>query len=272
MEDKQVVRQRALRAVLTNALLSWQVLFTLLFSVVLFLFVDITAIEFWQDWFWLVLGGLAAAGFIAANATDPQAAQEALTRQFESQYNLNKIRSTVSRRRVQDALEYRRSMVTLAKEARGAMRIQLLQTVEDVNDWISHMYALAQHIDNFEENDLVRRDIQRVPEQIRKTKQRLEIESNELVRKDLEGQIQQLEQQQANLEATLNSARRAEIQLESTLSSLATIYAQMARLGTNKVDSSGAQRLRLEIQDEVSSLQDTIDAMDEVHAQSLRLR
>jgi hypothetical protein len=38
------------------------------------------------------------------------------------------------------------------------------------------------------------------------------------------------------------------------------------------VDSARAQRLRLEIQDEVSSLQDTIEAMDEVQAQSLRLR
>jgi hypothetical protein len=42
-------------------------------------------------------------------------------------------------------------------------------------------------------------------------------------------------------------------------------------MGTKEVDSARAKRLRLEIQDEVASLQDTIEAMDEVHAQRLRL-
>ena len=76
----------------------------------------------------------------------------------------------------------------------------------------------------------------------------------------------------ANLEATRNSVKRAEIQLESTLASLGTVYAQMSLLGTKEVDSARAQRLRLEIQDEVASLQDTLDAMDEVQMQSLRLQ
>jgi hypothetical protein len=70
----------------------------------------------------------------------------------------------------------------------------------------------------------------------------------------------------------VNSVKRAEIQLESTLSSLGTVYAQMSLLGTKEVDSSRAQRLRLEIQDEVSSLQDTIEAMNDVQQQRLSLR
>jgi hypothetical protein len=66
--------------------------------------------------------------------------------------------------------------------------------------------------------------------------------------------------------------RRAEIQLETTLSSLATIYAQMARLGAKEVDSGRAQRLRLEIQDEIAGLQDTIDAMDDVQSQVMMFK
>ena len=46
----------------------------------------------------------------------------------------------------------------------------------------------------------------------------------------------------------------------------------MSLMGTKEVDGSRAQRLRLEIQDEVSGLQDTIEAMDEVHAQRLQLK
>jgi hypothetical protein len=163
-------------------------------------------------------------------------------------------------------------MLTLAKAAKGSLRTHLITTVEDINDWIGHMYDLAKHLDGFEDNDLVRRDREQVPQQIQKVKTRLEREQDPVVRKDLERQVGNLEQQLMNLDATINSARRAEIQLESTLSSLGTVYAQMARLNTNEVDSGRAQRLRLEIQDEVTGLQDTIDAMEEVQSQQLKLR
>jgi hypothetical protein len=134
------------------------------------------------------------------------------------------------------------------------------------------MYELAQHIDAFEDNELVERDRKVVPQQIEKTRQRIQVERDAAVKSDLEQQLARLEQQLTNLNGTVNSVKRAEIQLESTLSALGTIYAQMARLGAKEVDSGRAQRLREEIQDEVVSLQDTIEAMDEVQAQRLTLR
>ncbi len=271
MSERDRVRQQAFSAILTNVVLSWQVAITLLFTILLFAFAPGPG-EFWQDWFWLVLGGVATGAFVLSSVTDPQMAQEAVNRRFEGQFDLRQIRNRVSKERIADALEYRRNMLTLAKRAKGAMRMQLQQTVEDVNDWIGHMYDLALHIDAFEANELVDRDRKMVPQQLEKTRVRMEREQDAGVRRELEKQVQQLEQQQANLDATVNSVRRAEIQLESTLSSLGTIYAQMARLGAKEVDSSRAQRLRLEIQDEVAGLQDTIEAMDEVQAQALRLR
>lgn len=270
MPDEEV-RQKATNAVLQSAVLSWQTAVTALVTLVLFVFAP-QPFEFWQPWFWLVLGALAEATFIFLTLNDPNATQEAIARMFESKYDLSQIRNRVSRDRLSDALEYRRNMTVLAKRAQGAMKVQLLQTIDDVNDWIAHMYDLALHIDSFEGNELVARDRRMVPQQLDKTRMRMEREQDPAVRRDLERQVHQLEQQLANLEATVNSVRRAEIQLESTLSSLGTIYAQMSLLGTKEVDSSRAQRLRLEIQDEVAGLQDTIEAMDEVQAQSLRLR
>jgi len=264
-------RQRVLNALLQSALLSWQTAITLVVTLVLFVFAP-QPFEFWQPWFWLVLGALAEAAFVISTVTDPEAAQEALARQFESQYDLNKIKNRVSRDRLRDAMEYRRNMLILAKRGKGAMKTHLMQTVDDVNDWITHMYDLAEHVDAFESNELVARDRKTVPTQLEKARFRMEREESPQVRRELERQVNQLEQQLANLEATVNTMRRAEIQLESTLSSLGTIYAQMSLLGTKEVDSSRAQRLRLEIQDEVASLQDTIEAMDEVQAQALRLR
>ncbi len=266
------VQERAFGAILRNAVLSWQTGLTLLVTLVLFFGVQITNIPGWQSWFWLVLGGVAEAAFIVSNLADPNAATQAVAKAFEGQYDLGQIHSPVSRQRLQSALEYRRNMMTLATRHQGAMRTNMQQTISDINDWIGHMYDLALHIDAFDNNDLVERDRKMVPEQIKKTGQRINLETDPNVKRDLEEQLKTLMQQRDNLDATVNSVKRAEIQLESTLSSLGTIYAQMSLLGTKEVDSSKAQRLRLEIKDEVSSLQDTISALDEVQSQRLQLQ
>ncbi len=266
------VRQRALGAVLRNAVLSWQSAVTLGITAGLYLLAPDTAIPGWQPWFWLIGGAVAEAAWIVTSVTDPVATQQAVAKEFARQYDVGRIKSSVARKRLESALEYRKSMTELVKRHDGAMRVSLNQTVEDIDDWIGHMYDLALHIDSFEGNELVMRDRQRVPTDIEATKRRIEVESDPKVRRDLESKLDQLEQQLANLDATVNSIRRAEIQLESTLSSLGTVYAQMSLLGTKEVDSSRAQRLRLEIKDEVAGLQDTIDAMDEVQSQQLRLQ
>jgi predicted RNase H-like nuclease (RuvC/YqgF family) len=267
------IRQRAVGAVLRNAIFSWQTAVTVGITGGLYLLgPDAIAIPGWQSWFWLLGGAVAEAAWIVSSLTDPEATREAIAREFSRQYDLSNIRNRVSRQRMKSAMEYRNNMLQLVKRHKGAMRMSLDQTVQDIDDWIAHMYDLAKHIDAFEGNELVTRDRQRVPTEIDATKRRIELEKDPNVRKDLEGKLKQLEQQLSNLEATVNSVKRAEIQLESTLSSLGTIYAQMSLLGTKEVDSARAQRLRLEIQDEVSGLQDTIDAMDEVQSQRLYLR
>jgi hypothetical protein len=264
------IRQRAFGAVLANAFLRWESVVTLLMVVILYLFLP-QPFDWWQPWFWLAAGGIAEAALVASALTDQEAAQKAVAREFEQKIDIRQIKSRVSRERLQNALEYRSGMLQLAQRHQGAMRVSLKQTVADIDDWIGHMHDLALHIDSFENNDLVERDRKLVPTQLKNARTRLDMEKDPAIRRELENQVRQLEQQLANLDATVNSIKRAEIQLESTLSSLGTIYAQMSLLGTKEVDSSRAQRLRLEIQDEVTSLQDTIEAMDEVQAQRLRL-
>jgi hypothetical protein len=270
MSDRNV-RGRVAGAVLLNAILSWQSLLTVLITAVLVVAVP-QPFDWWLPWFWLVLGAIAEVALIVSRVTDPDAAQAAVEREFTGQYDLKDIRNPVSRKRVQDAMEYRSSMITLSKRHSGAMRASLLNTINDVDDWIGNMYDLAIHIDAFESNDLVERDRRSVPQQLDNARKRLAIETDPAVRRDLEEQARQLELQLSNLEATASSVKRAEIQLDSTLSSLGTIYAQMSLLGTKEVDSSRTQRLRQDIKDEVSGLQDTLAALDEVQSQRLQLR
>lgn len=269
------VRQRAFGAILTNALFDWKSVVTLAVTAVLFLFVkDVTlpmGIAF-QSWFWLVAGAVAEGALLLSALSDPEAKSEAIAREFEAKFDLHRIKNDVSRGRLERAVEYRRNMLELAERHSGSMRTSMRQTVDDVNQWIAHMYDLALHIDAFESNDLVERDRKTVPQQLEKAKQRYSVETDPAVKRDLQEQVKTLQLQLDNLESTANSVKRAEIQLDSTLSSLGTVYAQMSLLGTKEVDSARAQRLRNDIKDEVSGLQDTIAAMDEVQSQRLRLQ
>ena len=84
-------------------------------------------------------------------------------------------------------------------------------------------------------------------------------------------QLELLQKQLMSLEASARTIKRAEIHLESTLSALGTVYAQMSLLGTKDTGSTRGQRLSIEIKDEIDKLQDTIDAMDEVQFYSQQL-
>lgn len=277
MSQHEQVRRRVLGTLLTNAVLRWESFITLLVTAILFIGVGDfsllgTGVEL-PAVFWLLLGGAAEGALIWSMLTDPEETQEAMAREFESKYDLSYVRNSVSRERLRTAMEYRRNMIKLVKQRPGAMRTELRETVERVNDWIAAMYDLATHIDAFEDNEIVMRDLRSVPQKIEKTRIRIEQETDERVVDDLRRQLELLERQRLNLEQTKNSVKRAEIQLESTLSSLGTVYAQMSLLGTkSEVDSSRGKRLRIQIQDEVNSLQDTLEAMDEVQMQSLRLQ
>ncbi len=260
-------RQKVFGTLLTSALLRWETLVTVMVTAILFLFVRDISLPFleWQPWFWLVLGALAESVLVASTLTDPEATEQALAEDFEREYDLRNIRNRVSRERLQDAFEYRRNMLKLADVARGAMRTRQRNLISGINDWIAHMYNLANRIDHFENNDLAARDLKLVPRKIEDVKRRIKTLKDERTRRDLQAQLQMLQRQLISLEASASTIKRAEIQLESTLSALGTVYAQMSLLGTKDANSAKGQRLGIEIQDEIDKLQDTIDAMDEVH-------
>ncbi len=273
MASNDNARQKVIGALLANALLRWETLVTIMVTAILFLFVQDVSLPMmeWQPWYWLVLGGVAESVLIAATLSDPEATEQALAEDFEREYDLRNIRNRVSRERLRDAFEYRRNMLKLADRSKGAMRNRLRTLVSDVSDWITYMFNLAERIDLSESNDLVLRDRQAVPRKIESVKARIKTEPDEHARRSLHVQLTHLRQQQMSLEATFSSVKRAEIQLESTLSALGTVYAQMSLLGTKEADSAKGQRLSIEVKDEIDKLQDTIDAMDEVQMQSLRL-
>jgi hypothetical protein len=59
--------------------------------------------------------------------------------------------------------------------------------------------------------------------------------------------------------------KRADLQLDSSLAALGTVYSQLLLVGTKEVDSSRAERLQADIAEEVNSLQDVVESINEVY-------
>jgi hypothetical protein len=234
------------------------VLFFVLFAA------GVEPIELWQRWYWLAAGLLAEGAYMAAALSDPQAAAKAVDKMLSDQFNPNEIRNAIARERLERALKYRRMIGEMANKHNSAMRQHIEATASEVTAWVEQIYRLARRMDTFEENELIARDKRMVPHELRELRRRLASEEDAGVRTELEDAIQTKETQLTNLRSLENNIKRAEIQLDHTLSALATIYTQVQLIDTKDMDSGRAKRLQEDIREEVLSLQDTISSIDDV--------
>lgn len=217
---------------------------------------------------WLIFGLAGILAFMWATITDPEAVSSVVSRMFEREYNPLDIKNLRARQRLQQALEYVQNIQRLGQQRGGAMRTQIVATVSEIDDWVEQIYKIARRIDLYEDNSLINRDRARVPNELNVLRQRLENEADNGVKSELESTIHLKETQLSNLKMLETNIRRADIQLDNTLTALGTIYAQVQLLDSKEVDGRRANRLRQEIQDEVLSLKDTIEALDDVQATS----
>lgn len=262
---KDELRDRAWGAIVSTAFFSFESAVIIALALVLF-GLGFAPFDAWQSWYWLVFGVVAEAAYMIATVTDPNASAKAVDHMLSDRFDPGDIRSLVTRERVKRALEYRRLIGEIAQKRGGVMRVGLQQTTDEVTEWIEQIYLLAHRMDTFEENAIINRDRRMAPQELATLRRRLQIEKDPGVRAELEEAIQTKEAQIANLRSLENSIKRADIQLDHTLSALGTVYAQVQLIDTKDTDSARAQRLQQAIKDEVLSLQDTISAIDEVQS------
>jgi len=132
-----------------------------------------------------------------------------------------------------------------------------------VDEWVRAIENLVKRIDRFAQNGLVQQDLESVPQAVAKLEERLAGETNESTRIELERTLAGRKKQLAALEQLQTTIRRAEINIESTLSALGTLYSQvLTAQSTNQV--ADYSRLSVEADEEVRTLQDHLEALAEV--------
>lgn len=232
-------------------------------SIVFFAF-GVAPFSWWQPAFWIFFGIISEILYVGATVTDPRAQQRILHQLLTERYNPAHVQNLVARERLEKALEYYGAMQNAMSSRSGASKVEFQNTLDEIDDWIGYLYELGKRVDRFEDNRLINRDRMQARSDLDALKRRLQAEPDERVKDEIRRSITIKETQLENLKTLEANIKRADIQMDNTLSALGTVYTQMQLIGSKDIDSGSARRLKNEVHDQVMSLQDTIAAIDEV--------
>ena len=162
------------------------------------------------------------------------------------------------------ARAYKQQIDSLVRATAGTnTQVRLQDLANQMNEWTQAIEALAKRVDSYQQNTLIQHDLETVPQSIKKLEAQLAHETDKATRAELERTLINRKNQLAALQRLEKMMQRAELKIESTLSSLGTIYPQLlTSQSTNQV--ANYSRLSEEVDEEVRTLQDHLEALEEV--------
>lgn len=267
---REQLEQRAGRAILTRSIYRWEsaVIIALTTSLALLTLVGVIPALFgvFQWWFWLVLGALGEIGLVWSSVKDPEFRARAVGEMFREKFEPREIKNNALRTRVEKALDYRERIdEVIAKSREGVMRDHMADVSQGTTDWMENIFRLANRLDAYMADEMLRQDLQSVEPSIEALKKRLALEEDDTVKRQISQTIAQKQIQRDNLHKLQNVMEQAQFQLESTITAMGTVYSQMMLLGSRDVAAGRAERLQQDIDDQVQALQDVVQTMDEVY-------
>lgn len=93
------MRERAWKAILTNAFFSIESALIIAISIALF-GLGFAPFEAWQAWYWLVFGAVAEVLYLGATISDPDANQKIVSEMLSERFDPNDIRNPAARDRL----------------------------------------------------------------------------------------------------------------------------------------------------------------------------
>lgn len=259
---KEDLQSRLLGSMVNTAFFSWQSALIIAFGIVMFA-LNITPAGL-PAFFWLIFSLIGVALYVGISVTDPSVQQATLNNLLVERFNPADIKNYGARQRLEQALEYFNAMQKLMATRDAASRAEFQNTLDEVDDWIGHLYQLGKRIDTFDNNDIINRDRMSARREVTQIEKRIKAEPDEVVKDELRNALELKQRQLENLQVLETNIKRADIQMENTLAALGTVYAQLQLISSKDIDKGSAKRLRNEVHDQVMNLQDTIAAIDEV--------
>ena len=263
---KPTIRSRAWSAILSYAIFRFESAVTIALMILLVYFVP-RPFEWWQWWYWLVLGLVAEVLIIYTSIGDVDTGARVVAEMFRQEFNPSIIKSNKYRAEVERALTYRsRIEQSIRQSEPGMMQQHLLESTAGISDWIAQIFRLAQRLDAYESDEIIKRDVAGTPRQLQELRERVISETNTATRERAQHALESKQAQAENLEKLTETMEQAELQLDATLTALGTVYSQLMLIRSkDDIQDSRSQRLRGEITEQVAKLNSLQEAMDEVY-------
>ncbi|NBD35202.1 MAG: hypothetical protein GVY30_04285 [Chloroflexi bacterium] len=262
------IEKEAQSALIQYAFFRWENAVLLGLSLILasFQWLGIFSVPFLPAWGWLVLGGVGVAAMTVSSLTDAETNAKVLRALFQERFNPRDIHNPGLRQEVERALEYQERIEShIGKQEAGVLRDRLNNTANQLADWIANIYQLAMRLDAYRRDPLLPQERETAPEELETLRSRVEYEKDPDVRQQLSELIERKHQQLESMQALDARMKQAELRLEESLTSLATVYNQMQLISAQDVDSGRSERLRQDINEQVSRLDDLVTSLNEVY-------
>jgi hypothetical protein len=263
------IRQRATREMLIHSFFDWKSAILLALVIILTFFTYLVLGS--SPWlaFWPIFGLLGELALAWSNLNDPEFGRRVVAAMLEEEFSPQRLNSRDLRHWVDRALDYRGRIEANIRETRdGLLKDHLLDVANEIEHWIKNVYEIAARLDKYRSNPVIHQDLQAVPTRIDNLEGELARTRDPEVRTQIEATLQNKRTQLDHLRRLQSAMQRAELQLESTLSALGTVYSQTLLVDAKDMDSGRAKRLRQDIAGQVDELQDLLTTMDEVYEDS----
>ena len=220
----------------------------------------------WPRFGWPVAGLIALSVLVYSSLTDADANAQILLRTFQAQFDPRTIHDQGLRTKVTSALEYQRRIeMQIRQQRNGVLRDRLEDTAGQITDWLSNIFQLALRLDTYERDDLLARERATLPQEIDRLLAQRRNESNPKVQTQLDEVVESKRTHWQALRELDNRMKQAALQLDQSLTSLATIYSQVQLIDAQSIGSGRAERLQADIKEQVDRLNDLVDSINDVY-------
>jgi len=261
----QNLHEESKRVIIQYALFRWENALIIAGTIILTAFYS-KPFPWWPIWGWPLIGMIGVGLIFFSSLRNTETNAELLMKSFQESFDLRKIQLPELREKVTTALKYQRRIDAYVWEQGDSLLWDQAQdTANQIQTWVKNVYQLGCHLDAYRRDTLIHEELGEIPKEVAalESQQRQGIEANLI-----DDFTQLLESKRNHLETlhTLDAKmKQAALQLDHSISSLATVDSQIRLIAAQDVDNSRSERLRADIQEQVDRLNDLIASIEEVY-------
>ncbi|MCB0134824.1 MAG: hypothetical protein KDD75_06915, partial [Caldilineaceae bacterium] len=136
----------------------------------------------------------------------------------------------------------RRIEMQVRKQQPGLIRDRLEDAANQLSEWVSNIYQLALRLDAYQADDLLARERNDLPQELQKLTAQRQREQNAGVQQQLDQVIASKSTQWQTLRQLDARMQQAQLQMDQSLTALATVYSQVQLLNAEAINSGRAER------------------------------